>query len=43
MSQPALLLAQPQSWDKTINGASRFKVLNDFNKEAVLDRETGLV
>ena len=43
MFQPALLLAQPQSWDKTINGASRFKVLNDFNKEAVLDRETGLV
>ncbi len=33
-----------QSWDKKIdNAAWRFRVLNQFNDEAVLDRETGLV
>src|SRR5262245_18973181 len=32
------------TWDKTINNvAQRFRVLNAFNNEAVLDRETGLV
>jgi hypothetical protein len=41
--QATPLFAQPQRWDLKINGASRFKVLNDFNGEAVLDRETGLV
>jgi hypothetical protein len=31
-------------WDKRIDNAQRrFKLLNDFNDEAVLDRETGLV
>ncbi|MGH2436395.1 MAG: DUF1566 domain-containing protein [bacterium] len=43
MSQPNLVFAQAQTWDKKIDGAARFKVLDDFNKEAVLDRETGLV
>jgi hypothetical protein len=32
------------SWDKRIdNVQQRFQVLNEFNNEAVLDRETGLV
>jgi hypothetical protein len=32
------------SWDRRINSAQqRFKVLTEFNSEAVLDRETGLV
>ncbi|HSE43382.1 MAG TPA: DUF1566 domain-containing protein [Acidobacteriota bacterium] len=31
------------SWDKKIDGPNRFKVLSDFNNEAVLDKETGLV
>jgi hypothetical protein len=32
------------SWDRKIsNGRRRFKVLHDFNDEAVLDRETGLI
>jgi len=32
------------TWDKRINNvAQRFRVLNAFNNEAVLDRETGLV
>ena len=36
--------AQSQSWFKQIkNGNKRFKVLTAFNKEAVLDKETGLV
>jgi len=36
--------AQSQSWFKQIaNGKVRFKVLAQFNKEAVVDRETGLV
>lgn len=36
--------AQSQSWFKQIpNGKARFKVLNQFNKEAVVDKETGLV
>jgi hypothetical protein len=30
-------------WDTKINDPSRFKVLSEFNNEAVLDRETGLV
>jgi hypothetical protein len=32
-----------QTWDDQINNATRFRVLNEFNGEAVLDRETGLV
>jgi hypothetical protein len=33
-----------QSWDRVVpNGAKRFKVLKQFNEEAVLDVETGLV
>jgi len=33
-----------QSWDKVMpNSSQRFKVLNDFNGEAVLDNETQLV
>lgn len=36
--------ASPQSWDRVIpNGAKRFKVLKQFDEEAVLDLETGLV
>jgi hypothetical protein len=31
-----------KSWDRKI-GKGRFQVLQEFNKEAVLDRETGLV
>ncbi len=31
------------SWDQTMPAASRFVVLANFNSEAVLDRETGLV
>ena len=34
--------AQIQSWDKQLGGG-RFKVLAQFNNEAVLDQETGLV
>ena len=34
--------AQP-SWDQSLPPASRFIVLANFNNEAVLDRETGLV
>jgi uncharacterized protein DUF1566 len=33
----------PDSWDTRFNGTGRFRVLGQFNKEAVLDRETGLV
>ena len=33
-----------ESWDKKITPASdRFKVKSNFNNEAVLDKETGLV
>jgi hypothetical protein len=33
-----------QSWDKRIDNASaRFQVLADFDDEAVVDKETGLV
>ena len=36
--------AQSQSWFKQFkNGKARFKVLPAFNKDAVLDKETGLV
>jgi len=38
-----LALAGPPSWDDQINKPSRFKVLKEFNNEAVLDKETGLV
>jgi hypothetical protein len=31
------------TWDDQINNQTRFRVLNEFNGEAVLDRETGLV
>lgn len=31
------------SWDQTLPAATRFIVLSNFNGEAVLDRETGLV
>jgi hypothetical protein len=31
------------SWDQTMPAASRFVVLSNFNNDAVLDRETGLV
>jgi len=39
----SLAAAKPPSWDTKINGAGRFKVLSQFNNEAVLDKETGLV
>jgi len=47
-----MLILMPESgrgaplpiWDKVVTkGASRFKVLPQFNDEAVLDKETGLV
>src|SRR4026207_326071 len=41
--QGAPLLAQSPSGDQKFAGPNRFKVLSDFNNEAVLDRETGLV
>jgi Protein of unknown function (DUF1566) len=31
------------SWDQTLPSATRFIVLSNFNSQAVLDRETGLV
>jgi len=31
------------TWDKVIPGPGRFQVLSQFNNEAVLDKETGLV
>jgi hypothetical protein len=31
------------SWDQTLPSSTRFIVLSNFNSEAVLDRETGLV
>src|SRR4029450_7835908 len=31
------------SWDQTLPAATRFIVLKNFNNQAVLDRETGLV
>jgi hypothetical protein len=31
------------SWDQSLPGSTRFVVLTNFNSEAVLDRETGLV
>lgn len=34
--------AEP-SWDQKLPAATRFVVLMDWNNEAVLDRETGLV
>lgn len=33
----------PEGWDKLINSPGRFKVLTQFQSEAVLDKETGLV
>lgn len=36
--------AKDKGWSKKINdGGKRFKVLHNFNNEAVLDNETGLV
>lgn len=31
------------SWDQTLPGSNRFIILSNFNSEAVMDRETGLV
>src|SRR5262245_28670726 len=31
------------TWDKTVSGAGRFRVLGAFDDQAVLDKETGLV
>jgi hypothetical protein len=33
----------PPTWSTKISGADRFVILADFNNEAVLDKETGLV
>jgi hypothetical protein len=35
--------AKLPSWDTVNNAKGRFTILNAFNKEAVLDKETGLV
>lgn len=40
--QPGPYYATP-SWDQTLPASTRFIVLSNFNSEAVLDRETGLV
>jgi hypothetical protein len=32
-----------KAWDKQFDGASRFKILKDFDDAAVFDKETGLV
>jgi hypothetical protein len=37
------VFAQSQSWSEVLVGNGRFAILNQFNGEAVLDRETGLV
>lgn len=34
---------QTPSWDKALQASQRFVVLADFNSDAVLDKETGLV
>ncbi|MGA6826179.1 DUF1566 domain-containing protein [Nitrospira sp. NS4] len=39
---PGPYYAMP-SWDQTLPAATRFIVLSNFNSEAVLDRETGLL
>jgi hypothetical protein len=39
---PGPYYASP-SWDQTLPASTRFIVLSNFNSEAVLDRETGLV
>jgi hypothetical protein len=39
---PGPYYAMP-SWDQTLPSSTRFIVLSNFNSEAVLDRETGLV
>jgi hypothetical protein len=40
----SLALADPgTTWNKKINGAGRFQVLNQFGKAAVFDKETGRV
>lgn len=36
-------LAQSQPWNQVITGQGRFIVLNQFNNQAVFDKETGLV
>lgn len=40
---PTVVPAKPPNWDKVINSPGRFKVLSGFEREAVLDKETGLV
>lgn len=42
MHRPGLTEPIP-TWDKQINDQTRFIVLNEFNNEAVFDKETGLV
>jgi hypothetical protein len=40
----SLALADPgTTWNKKVNGAGRFQVLNQFGKAAVFDKETGRV
>lgn len=43
LAVPPALAATWKSWDTTIDTPKRFKVLKNFNYEAVLDKETGLV
>ncbi len=43
LSSSVLWAGGLQSWDTQINDSSRFLVLSQFNNEAVLDKETGLV
>jgi Protein of unknown function (DUF1566) len=40
---PLAHAVDPAAWNTKINGPGRFTVLTAFNKEAVFDKETGLV
>jgi hypothetical protein len=43
MMASATIAGPVQTWDDQINNPNRFRVLNEFNGEAIFDRETGLV
>lgn len=43
VAMPGFAATPLAAWDKPIDGANRFKVLEQFDNQAVLDRETGLV
>ena len=43
VASASAVFAQSQSWSQAIAGVKRFTLLTQFNGEAVLDKETGLV